>query len=324
MKPTIVAEISANHLGSLDRARRLVLAAAECGADAVKFQTYTPDEMTLPGHKVDGGPWHGRDLYELYEEAHTPREWHEELFELAKKCGLTPFSTPFSKEGVDFLETLDCPMYKIASFELTDSALLEYTASKGKPVILSTGMAHSGEIELALFALRKAPSVTLLHCVSGYPTHLADANINRMRSLRRFSEYVGLSDHSLESTIPVMAATLGASVIEKHLTFRRSDGGPDAGFSLEPHEFASMVARVAAVQLALGSRIIAPDTDAPQMKNVKFRRSLFAARDIPAGDYITNDDIIALRPCLGVGANRRIRVIGEKSPGFKKGDPITL
>lgn len=254
----IVAELSANHLGSLARARAIIDAAARAGADAVKLQTFTPEQMADPGAIVEAGPWAGCNLVDLYTAAHTPREWHPELFAYAREFGIEIFSSVFHPDDVDFLESLGCPRYKIASFELTDLDLIAYAARTGKPLIISTGMATFREIERAVAVVirhsPRAPMLTLLRCTSAYPASPADAHLATILDMAsRLRCEVGLSDHTMGIGVAVAAAALGASMIEKHLTLARSDGGPDAAFSMEPHEFAQMVTECRRAAAAVGA-----------------------------------------------------------------------
>lgn len=262
-KPYIVAELSANHLGSLNRACDLITAAAEAGADAIKLQCFTPEQMADPGVMIESGPWKGRELLDLYRETHTPREWFGPLFAGAQHLGMQAFASVFHPDDVDFLETLNCPIYKISSFEVTDIALIRHTSRTGKRIIISTGMAARDEIFKAVVAAgwgRSPPSLpTLLKCTSAYPARPEDANLAAMVSLRDVCGCkFGLSDHSLSPAVPVAAAVLGASVIEKHLTLSRVDGGPDAAFSLEPAEFKRMVEDVQDAVAAIGTATWGP------------------------------------------------------------------
>lgn len=309
--PKIVAEISANHNGSLDNAVRLIYAAKAAGADAVKLQTYRPDSITIdhdgPGFVIDNGPWQGRRLYDLYRDAMTPWGWHAPLFDCAHEIGIECFSSPFDRDAVDLLAGLNCPAYKIASFEIIDLELIRHAACQRRPMIISTGMASEDEIADALGAARDAASVTLLHCVSDYPAEPKDAHLQRIRALRmRFGVPVGLSDHTLGIVVPIAAAALGATMIEKHLTLRRSDGGPDSAFSLEPLEFKMMVqaVREAAVAAAAGS---------PPEPYRGLRRSLYAVADIAAGETITERNVRAIRPGLGLAPKRLAELLGKRA-----------
>ena len=314
--PYIIAELSGNHNGQLDRALALVDAAADAGADAIKLQTYTADTMTidcdLPDFHIQGGLWDGHTLYDLYTLAHTPWEWHQPLFERAKSRGLTIFSTPFDESAVDFLEELGTPAYKIASFEITDLPLLSYIAQQGKPVIISSGMSTEIEIAKAMTILREngCSQILLLHCVSGYPTPLADINLKRITRLAEtFSVPVGLSDHTLGNTAAQLAIALGAVAIEKHLTLARADGGPDAEFSLEPHELKELCSQAKLCWQALGSGK-SGDNQAEQA-NLRFRRSLYFVADIPAGTTIKPEHIRRIRPGYGLPPDALPIVIGK-------------
>lgn len=275
----IVAELSANHLGSLKRALVIVDEAAKAGADAVKLQTFTPEQMANPGTIIKSGPWSGFDALDLYTEAHTPREWHAPLFERIRAHGLIAFSSVFHPDDVDFLEALDCPIYKISSFELTDHALIAYAARTGKPLIMSTGMATYDEICEAVSATRGCQDLTLLKCTSAYPARAADANLAAGKHLSEkfqfgriaLSTKWGLSDHSMGIGVAVGAAALGVSVIEKHLTLRRADGGLDAGFSMEPAEFAQMVTECRRAREAVGEIRYGPT--ASESAHVALRRT---------------------------------------------------
>ena len=263
----IVAELSANHLGSLDRARAIIDAAARAGADAVKLQTFTPEQMANPEAIVEAGPWAGCNLVDLYTKAHVPRAWHGVLFQRIRDHGMEAFSSVFHPDDVDFLESLDCPRYKIASFELTDYALIAHAARTGKPLIISTGMALRHEIEQAVLCAFQAGcrDLTVLRCVSAYPSSPKDANLRTMQHLAHtvlagLGIKVGLSDHSMGIGVAVAAAALGATMIEKHLTLARADGGPDAAFSMEPHEFAQMVVECRRAVEAVGGVRYGPST----------------------------------------------------------------
>ncbi len=320
----VVAEISGNHNGSLDRAVELIHQAKAAGADAVKFQTYTADTITMdaPGEwfVIQEGPWKGRRLYDLYQEASTPREWHQELFATARALGLYCFSAPFHPFDVAFLERLDCPAYKVASFEVVDIPLLERIARTRKPVVMSTGMATDDEIGQAITALFGCRHLVLLHCVSAYPTKPSEMRLRAMADLRdKYQVDVGLSDHSLGHTAAVAAVTLGALMIEKHLTLSRSDGGPDAAFSMEPKEFADMVRAIRDTEAALGT----PE-EMPQKANLMLRKSLFFATDLKAGDTVWDSDVRCIRPGHGLAPKELHKVIGRTvSVDVKRGTPVT-
>lgn len=268
----IVAEISGNHLGSQERAIKLIDAAVRCGADAVKFQCFTPEQMADTGVIIESGPWAGKELLALYKETHTPREWFPLLFAHARGLNITPFASVFHKEDVDFLETLECPRYKISSFEILDLPLIRYAASKGKPLVLSTGMASEEEIEAAWFSTSGSYPVTVLKCTSGYPADASEANLLTMRAWvhPRYSYDVGLSDHTIGLGVAVAAVALGASMIEKHLCLSRADGGPDAAFSSEPAEFAAMVVACREAAAAIGEVRYGPTES--EMSSLPLRR----------------------------------------------------
>tara|TARA_R110001599_G_scaffold191782_1_gene386805 strand:- start:13688 stop:14725 length:1038 start_codon:yes stop_codon:yes gene_type:complete len=301
----IIAELSANHNGSLDTAIETIKAAKRAGADAIKFQTYTADTITIDCDKDDfiikDTVWGGRKLYDLYKEAYTPWEWHKELFEVAKEEGLICFSSPFDKTAVDFLEELEVPAYKIASFEITDIPLIEYVASKGKPVILSTGIAEQADIELALDACRRMGNndIALLKCTSSYPAPINEANMVMVRDLaERYGVISGLSDHTMGATAPVVATCFGAKIIEKHFILDRSIGGPDASFSMNEEEFSAMVKAVREAESAIG-RIDYTLTE-KQKKGKDFSRSLYVVKDIKAGEVITEENVRSIRPGFGL------------------------
>lgn len=314
-----VAELSGNHNGSLSRALELIRVASEAGADAIKLQTYTADTITIdapgPWYEISEGPWRGRRLHELYAEASTPWEWHRELFMAAKAHNLPCFSTPFDPTAVDFLEQLDCPAYKIASFEVVDIPLLRHVGATRKPVIMSTGMASLAEISLAVQVLRESGTsdLCLLTCVSAYPADAADMHLANIQALSQsFGCCSGLSDHSLKATALVAATALGAAVIEKHICLARSDGGPDAGFSLEPHELGEQISAMRATESALaGGVCFGPgQSDAG---NVIFRKSLIAVRDIVAGATVVSEDVRSLRPGHGIPPFYLPQVIGRRA-----------
>lgn len=275
MKPLFVAELSANHLGSMDRAVRLVHAAKAAGADAVKLQTFTPEQMVDASATLKSGPWAGCSLLDLYREAHTPREWHKPLFELIRELGMVAFSSAFHPEDVDFLETLGCPMYKIASFELNDHELISHAARTGKPLVISTGMATLEEISEAacVASLAGCRDLTILKCTSAYPAPASEANLAAMRNLAIIPrcKAFGLSDHTMGHSVALAASVMGASMIEKHLTMARVDGGPDAAFSMEPDEFAEMVTECRRAVDAIGEVRYGPTT--AEAAHVSLRRS---------------------------------------------------
>lgn len=327
--PYVLAELSANHAGALSRALEIVEAAAEAGADGVKLQTYTADTITIdhdgPGFTIEGGLWDGRSLYELYQEAHTPWDWHPALFERARALGLGVFSSPFDATAIDFLEGLACPAYKIASFEAIDLPLIETAARRGKPLVISSGMADDREIAEALAAARGAgcQDIVLLHCVSGYPTPPEDSNLMTLVDMaERFDVPVGLSDHTLGTAVPVAAVALGAVLIEKHVTLRRSDGGPDAAFSLEPEELARMVADVRTAWAARGRVDYARKES--ESGNAQFRRSLYAVADIAAGEAFSAENVRSIRPGFGLPPKHLPEVIGRRSTrAIARGTPLS-
>lgn len=337
--PFIVAELSGNHNGDLDRALALVDAAHAAGADAVKLQTYTADTLTLdhdgPQFRIDGGPWAGRRLHDLYDWAHTPWDWHPALFERARSLGLSIFSAPFDPTALAFLERLDPPAYKIASFELIDLPLIQQVAATGRPVILSTGLASPDEIDEAVAAARRgraakgldsaSDGLMLLHCVSGYPSAPAEARLAAMAALqRRTGLVVGLSDHSLGTAVAVAACAVGAVMIEKHLTFRRADGGPDAAFSLEPDEFATLSrdCRVAWEATAAGPAGAEP-LQASERASTVFRRSLFVVADIDTGAPLTEANVRSIRPAGGLAPKFLPDVLGRKAARpLRRGTPL--
>lgn len=324
----IVAELSANHGHKLEVALESVRVAKEAGADAVKIQTYTADTITLncdaDDFKVKGTLWDGRTLYDLYQEAYTPWEWHQAIFDEAQKCGITCFSTPFDKTAVDFLEDLGNPIYKIASFEITDIPLIRYIASKQKPIILSTGIAMEEDIRLALDTIYAEGNkdVTLLKCTSAYPAPIEDANLLTIPDMKtRFGCKVGLSDHSEGSIVPMAAVALGAEVVEKHFIIDRSIGGPDAAFSMSAEEFAKMVQDVRNVEKALGT--VYYPIDLGSIKGREFSRSLYVAEDMKAGDIITEENVRSIRPGFGLHPKYLIDVLGKKvNRNLSKGERL--
>lgn len=316
--PYVIAEISGNHNGKLDRALALIEAAQSAGAHAIKLQTYTADTLTIDcageDFKIKSGLWEGRTLYELYQEAHTPWDWHPALFERARELGIAMFSTPFDKTAVDFLEDLNCPAYKIASFELVDHALIERVAGTGKPMILSTGMANLEEITEAVETIREAGGndFILLHCISGYPTPADQANLRTIPDLEvRFGCPIGLSDHTMGTAVAVAAVAQGAVAIEKHVTLRRADGGPDAAFSLEPEELAQLVLDVATAHASLGQ--VNYERTSAEQSNAVFRRSLYIVEDVPKDGELTVRNVRAIRPGFGLAPKYLSAVLGKRA-----------
>ena len=327
----VIAELSANHNGSLATAIETIRAAKRAGADAIKFQTYTADTLTLDCDESDfvikgGTIWDGKKLHDLYKEAYTPWEWHAQLFEVAKEEGLVCFSSPFDKTAVDFLETLHCPIYKIASFEITDIPLIEYVAKQGKPIIVSTGIASFEDIQLAVKTCRKVgnDNITLLKCTSSYPAPVAEANLAMMQQLAiDFKVKIGLSDHTLGSTVPVIATALGAEVIEKHFILDRSIGGPDASFSMNEIEFTAMVKAIREAEVAVGSTSY--ELSPKQVAGKDFSRSLYVAEAINKGDIITESTIRSVRPGFSLHPKHLPEILGKTAKrNLKKGERISL
>ena len=325
----IIAELSANHLQNFDLAVDTIKAIKKSGADAVKLQTYTPDTITIDSdneffqNKQDS-LWDGKTLYQLYKEAYTPWEWQPELKKLAENIGLICFSSPFDKTAVDFLEDMDVPAYKVASFEITDIPLIEYIASKGKPVIISTGIASLAEIEDAMNACKRMGNnqIALLKCTSEYPTSLEDVNLRTIPDIReRFGTVVGLSDHTMGTTVPIAAVALGAKIIEKHFILDRKLGGPDSAFSLEPEEFRAMVKSVRECEKALGK--VSYEFTEKIKKSREFSRSLFVIEDIKAGEKFTEKNIKSIRPGFGLSPKHLHKVLGKKAiEDIKRGTPL--
>ena len=326
----IIAELSANHNGSLEVAIETIRAAKRAGADAVKLQTYTADTITINSRKPDfiikGTIWEGKNLYELYQEAYTPWGWHSQLFEVAAEEGLICFSSPFDKTAVDFLESLNTPAYKIASFEITDIPLIAYVASKGKPVILSTGIATEEDIDLALDACRRMGNndIALLKCTSSYPALIEEANLIMIKDMAdRYGVITGLSDHTLGSTAPVVATCFGAKIIEKHFILDRSIGGPDASFSMDEKEFTEMVKAVREAEQAIGA--VDYQLTEKQLKGRDFSRSLYVVEDIKAGEVITEENVRSIRPGFGMHPKYYKEVLGKTvRKNIEKGERLNL
>ena len=327
-EPYTICELSGNHNGSLDRALSMVDAAAATGCDAIKLQTYTADTITMksdrPEFFIHGGLWDGRSLHDLYDEAHTPWDWHPALFERAKKHGVTMFSSPFDDSAVDLLDSLGAPAFKIASFELVDLPLVAYAASKGKPLIMSTGMANDKEIAAAAATARKygTGEIVLLHCVSEYPAPMETANVRTVPDLgRKFECVSGLSDHTFGTAASVAAVALGACVIEKHFTLRRADGGPDSGFTLEPGEFTALVKDCKDAWRALGH--VHYQTLGIEQGSKTFRRSLYVVADVKKGEPLTRGNVRSIRPGLGLPPVRLWDVVGKPAArDLKRGEPL--
>ncbi len=326
----IIAEMSANHLQDFDRAAAILRAAKDAGADAVKLQTYTPDTITLdcgaPCFQITQGTiWDGTTLHKLYEAAYTPWEWQPKLKDMADEMGLALFSSPFDLSSVDFLEKMDVPAYKVASFEINDIPLIRKIAETGKPVILSTGIAYLGDIELALKTCREAGNekVILLKCTSAYPAPYEDIHLRAMASLgAAFDCMVGLSDHTMGSAVAVAGVSLGARVVEKHLTLRRADGGADAAFSMEPEEFRKMVEDIRTAEKALGKTNY--DLTNKQKSSRNFARSLFVAQDMRAGDVFTPDNLRSVRPSCGLHTRHYEELLGRRIlKDAKMGTPVS-
>lgn len=316
--PYIIAEMSANHNGSIETACKLVREAKKSGANAVKIQTYTADTLTIKSDKADfkieSGLWSGKTLYDLYEWAHTPWDWHKVLFEEAKSIGITLFSSPFDNTAVDFLEDLNTPAYKIASFEAVDLSLIRYVAGTGKPMIISTGMASLEEIEEAVDTARQAGCIelALLHCVSGYPAPASDYHLNTITDMcNRFGLVTGLSDHTLDNTTAITSIALGASIIEKHFTLDRNGGGPDDSFSLEPEDLTALCRDTKTAWSALGKTNYSKKSS--EQDNLVFRRSLYFVKDIKNGEKITENHVRSIRPGYGLAPKYLQAVIGKKA-----------
>ena len=329
--PFIIAEMSANHNQSFDRAISIIEAAAKAGADAIKLQTYTPDTMTLNIKNKEfmisdrESLWNGRNLYELYKEAHTPWEWHKPLFEKARSLGLIPFSSPFDATAVDMLEDLDAPCYKIASFELVDIPLIKKCAATGKPIIMSIGMATEEEIFDAVNAAKSVgcKDIILLKCVSVYPSSPESYNLKTISNIsEKFALQAGLSDHSIQNNLAIASVALGATVIEKHLTLSRTDGGVDSAFSIEPKELEDLVINSKNVWQGLG-KISYGISSKKEEKNLLFRRSIYVVKNINAGEIFTRENTRVIRPNLGLSPKYYENILGKKAvSNLKKGTPL--
>jgi len=328
--PYLIAELSANHNGKLDTAMKIIEEAKKAGADAVKLQTYTADTITLDcdteEFQIHGGLWDGKTLYQLYQEAHMPWEWHKPLFEHASKRGITIFSSPFDNTAVDLLEDLNAPAYKIASFEAVDLPLIKYVARTGKPMIISTGMADADEIQEAIDAAREGgcKELAILHCVSGYPAPAGDYNLRTIPDMiERFGLVTGLSDHTLDNTTAIASVALGVSIIEKHFTLDRNGGGPDDSFSIEPEQMRMLCQSAKSAWQALGN--VSYSRKSSESGNVRFRRSLYFTKDQSAGDVITADAIRSVRPGFGLPPKWLNKIIGKTlKQDVKFGSPVTL
>lgn len=326
--PYVICELSGNHNGDLARALKMMEAAKATGADAVKLQTYTADTITLDHDgdqfRIKGGLWDGQRLYDLYQEASTPWAWHEALFAKGRELGITIFSTPFDKTAVDLLEGLGAPAYKVASFEVVDLPLVEYIASKRKPMIISTGLANLGEIQEVIDTARRggADGLVVLHCISAYPAPMEDANLRTIPNLAEtFGVISGLSDHTMGTTASVAAVALGGSVIEKHFTLARADGGPDSAFSLEPAEFTRLVEDCKGAWAALGH--IRYDLKGSEAGNIVYRRSLYVTADVKAGEILTEANVRSIRPGYGLAPKHLPEVLGRRAArDLARGEPF--
>lgn len=327
--PYMIAELSANHNGNIDKAFATILAARQSGADAIKLQTYTPDTITMKCDKSDfqikGGLWDGYTLYDLYKEAHTPYEWHKPLFEYARKLAITIFSSPYDRTAVDLLENLNAPAYKIASFEAIDLPLIGYVAQTGKPMIISTGMASSDEIEEAVTCARDngCAELALLHCVSSYPAPADQYNLKTVADLaKRFDVVSGLSDHTSGNTTALTAVAVGASIIEKHFILSRDDVGPDSTFSIEPEEFRVLCGDCNTAWQALGE--VNYELQQAEKSNLQFRRSIYVVRDMAVGERFTTENIRSIRPGYGLPPKEYYSILDKvaNSP-IQAGTPLT-
>jgi pseudaminic acid synthase len=327
--PYVIAEMSANHNGDINNAYKIIDMAKASGADAVKLQTYRPDTITMdmntPEFMIEGGLWDGQSLYELYEGAYMPWDWHKPLFDYAKKVGITIFSSPFDNTAVDLLEDLNTPAYKIASFEAVDLPLIKYVAQTGKPMIISTGMADAEEIQEAIDAAREGgcKQLAILHCVSGYPAPAEDYNLRTLADMQtRFQVPVGLSDHTLDNTTAITSVAMGACIIEKHVTLDRNGGGPDDSFSLEEPELKALCDNAKTAWKALGQ--VDYGRKSSEQGNVKFRRSLYFVKDIKAGEVITAEHVKSIRPGYGLAPKFYDDVIGKTiNQNIQRGTPVS-
>jgi N-acetylneuraminate synthase len=328
--PYVIAEMSANHNGDINNAYKIIDMAKTSGADAVKLQTYHPDTITMdintPEFMIEGGLWDGQSLYELYKGAFMPWEWHQPLFDYAKEVGITIFSSPFDNTAVDLLEDLNTPAYKIASFEAVDLPLIKYVAQTGKPMIISTGMANSEEIQEAIEAAREGgcKELAILHCVSGYPAPAEDYNLRTLVDMqKKFGLVTGLSDHTIDNTTAITGVALGASIIEKHVTLDRNGGGPDDSFSLESEELRQLCVGAKTAWNSLGS--IDYGRKSSEQGNIKFRRSLYVSKNIKQGEIFTKDNIRSIRPGFGLPPKYYEEILGTISKeSIKAGSPLKL
>jgi N-acetylneuraminate synthase len=328
--PYVIAELSANHNGKLETALKIIEEAKLAGADAVKLQTYTPDTITLNSDaedfQINGGLWDGKNLYQLYQEAHMPWDWHKPLFDYAAKLGITIFSSPFDNTAVDLLENLNAPAYKIASFEAVDLPLIKYVASTGKPMIISTGMADKQEIQDSIDAAREGgcKQLAILHCVSGYPAPAEDYNLKTLPDMIKcFGLVTGLSDHTLDNTTAIASVALGSSIIEKHFTLNRQGGGPDDSFSLEPSEMAELCKGAKTAWQSLGQ--VDYGRKSSEVGNVKFRRSLYFVKNMKKGDVVSHDAVRSVRPGFGLPPKMLDTIIGKKvNKDIVLNSPITI
>ena len=327
--PYIIAELSANHNGSIERAFDSIKAAKKAGADAIKIQTYTADTITIKSDRnefqIKGGLWDGYDLYSLYKWAETPYDWHKPLFDYARELDITIFSSPFDETAVDLLEDLNTPAYKLASFEIIDLPLIKYIAQTGKPMIISTGMASLDEISMAVETAREngCKDLVLLHCISSYPAPAEQSNLRTIPDLsKRFGVLAGLSDHTIGTTVAVSSVALGAAIIEKHFTLNRKDRGPDSDFSLEPYELKKLCDRTKEAYVSLG--FASYELKESEKTGLHFRRSLYAVKDIRKGEFFTKENIRSIRPALGLPPKYYEEILGKMAAkDIENGSPLT-